>query len=308
MPTPQSAILPPVSPHALFLTLHLQAGDEALRAVRAAAAGFSALVETQAALDPDAHLVGSLAFGAEMWGRLSPQRPTTLTPFVTLGSGALSAPATGGDLQLHLHGARADLNFRCARAFIEPLRPFIAKADETHGFMYLDARDLTGFIDGTENPEGEEERAEAALIGDEDPEFAGGSYVIAQRYVHKLHDWERLAEHEQEGIIGRSKPDSVELDDEIKPPTAHIARVVIEEDGEELEIVRHSLPYGSASGDAGLFFIAYAKDLSIFQKMLARMFGQGDDGLSDHLMQFTQAVSGGYFFAPSKERLAQLGG
>ena len=174
-----------------------------------------------------------------------------------------------------------------------------------HGFRYLDARDLTGFIDGTENPKGRE-RAEAALIGREDPAFAGGSFVFTQRYVHDLARWERLAVREQEGAIGRRKRDSRELADRVKPATAHIARVVIEEDGRELEIVRHSSPYGTTS-ECGLFFIAYTRDLAIPEKMLRRMMGAADDGLHDRLMEFTRAVSGATFFAPSLAALRSLG-
>lgn len=304
MPTPQSAIVAPDGPLGLFLILHLKPGADA--AVRQAAAAFPALLDEIAATAPQAQLVGALAFGPQQWERLSTTRPQRLKPFGPLDGGTLRAPATGGDVLLHLHSARADLNYLLAHRFIEPLRPWIARAEETPAFRYLDARDLTGFIDGTENPQEDAERREVALIGDEDAEFAGGSYVIAQRYVHHLERWNTMPQREQEGIIGRSKPDSVELDDEVKPPTAHIARVVIEEDGEELEIVRHSLPYGAASGDSGLFFLAYSRDLGIYDKMLRNMFGLSGDGLHDRLMEFTEAVSGGYFFAPAVERLQRL--
>jgi putative iron-dependent peroxidase len=304
MPTAQSAILAPDGPLGLFLVLHLKPGAD--DAVRRAAAAFPALLDEVASSAPEAQLAGALAFGPQQWDRLSGTRPQRLKAFGPLDGGELRAPATGGDLLLHLHSARADLNYLVANRFLAPLRPWLERAEETPAFRYLDARDLTGFIDGTENPQEQDERREAALIGAEDSGFAGGSYVIAQRYVHHLERWNTMPQQEQEGVIGRSKPDSVELDDEVKPPTAHIARVVIEEDGEELEIVRHSLPYGSASGESGLFFLAYSRDLSIYDKMLQRMFGLSGDGLHDRLMEFTEAVSGGYFFAPSVERLQQL--
>src|SRR5206468_1844421 len=169
--------------------------------------------------------------------------------------------------------------------------------DDVTGFRYLDGRDLTGFIDGTENPKGKG-RAAAALIGAEDRDFAGGSYVYTQRYVHNLKKWAAVPLAEQEGAIGRRKRDSKELSDTVKLNTAHISRVVIEEDGEELEIVRHSFPYGTVS-EAGLFFIAYTKDLRITEQMLGRMMGAAGDRLHDRLMDFTRAVSGATFFAPS---------
>ena len=145
-----------------------------------------------------------------------------------------------------------------------------------------------------------------ALVGNEDRTFAGGSYVFTQRYVHDLKKWATVPTAEQEKTIGRKKKDSKELSDKTKPPTAHISRVVIEEDGEELEIVRHSFPYGTVS-EAGLFFIAYSKTLDIPEKMLGRMMGASGDGLHDHLMDHTQAVSGATFFAPSLEVLKSLG-
>jgi putative iron-dependent peroxidase len=170
--------------------------------------------------------------------------------------------------------------------------------EDVASFRYLDARDLTGFVDGTENPETQEDRAKVTLI--KEGEYAGGSFVFAQRYVHHLDKWTQLKVDAQEKVIGRTKPDDVEMDDETKPENAHIARVVIEDDGEELEILRHSLPYGRASGEQGLFFIAYTRDLSIIDKMLANMFGTSEDGLDDRLLKFVTPVSGAYFFAPSE--------
>ena len=172
--------------------------------------------------------------------------------------------------------------------------------------QYLDSRDLTGFIDGTENPKGNKDRTEVALIGKEDIAFAGGSYVFTQRYVHNLKKWATVPLPEQEGAIGRKKKDSKELSDKLKPATAHISRVVMEENGQELEIVRHSFPYGTVS-ESGLFFIAYTKNLDIPEKMLRRMYGTAGDGLHDHLMDFAQAVTGATFFAPSLPMLKSLG-
>jgi putative iron-dependent peroxidase len=176
--------------------------------------------------------------------------------------------------------------------------------EEVAGFRYLDSRDLTGFIDGTENPKGAG-RAAAALIGREDPDYAGGSYVAVQRYVHDLAKWRLMGDREQERIIGRTKPDSMELPASKKPATAHISRVVIKEDEEELQILRHSYPYGTVK-EAGLFFVAYTKSLDIFDRMLQRMMGASGDGLHDRLMEFSHAVTGAAFFVPSLATLAAL--
>lgn len=213
------------------------------------------------------------------------------------------APNTNGDLLFHIISKRPDLNFELARRLMTELGETVEVMDDVTGFRYLDSRDLTGFI-GTQNPKGQA-RAAVALIGTEDPDFADGSYVFTQRYVHDLKKWATISIKEQEGAIGRRKRDSKELSDKVKPPTAHLSRGVIEEHGEELQIVRHSLPYGTVA-EAGLFFIAYTKDLGIPEKTLSRMIGTTGDGLHDHLLEFTRAVSGATFFAPSLNVLRAL--
>lgn len=306
MPRPQSAILPEPSQHALFLVLRVREPAARGRTVARAAAAVPGLTSRVAAANRGSRLVSAVAFGAELWDMLSPRRrPAGLRPFRALRAGPRAAPATGGDLLLHIVSRRHDLNFELAHRFRRALGDLVEVMDETHGFRYLDSRDLTGFIDGTENPKGRE-RAPVALIGAEDAAFAGGSYVFTQRYVHDLHAWASLPRGEQEKVIGRRKPDSRELSPRLRPPTAHISRVVIEEGGEELEIVRHSFPYGTVS-EHGLFFIAYTRDLGIPERMLARMIGTSGDGLYDRLMEFTRPVSGATFFAPSLEVLRALG-
>jgi porphyrinogen peroxidase len=199
------------------------------------------------------------------------RRPAGLRPFKPLAAEGRSAPATGGDLLFHIISRRHDLNFELALRLKRDLGDAAEVMEEIHGFRYLDARDLTGFIDGTENPKGKA-RAEVALIS-EDRGFAGGSYVFTQRYVHNLGQWTKLETKDQERIIGRRKRDSKDLSATAKPPTAHISRVTIEEDGKELKIVRHSFPYGTVS-EAGLFFIAYCRTLDIPERMLDRMMGR----------------------------------
>lgn len=303
--TPQSGILPEAGSAALFLILNLADTPEAQSAALRQCREFPAMILNLARQEPASALAGVVAFGADFWDRIAPHdRPSGLKSFQALGSGELQAPATGGDIFVHIHSRRHDLNLLLARQLLAPLRSCVEVLDEVHCFRYLDSRDLTGFIDGTENPEGDE-RAGAALI--ENGPFAGGSFVLAQKYVHQLRKWETLPVREQERVIGRTKPDSIELEDDVKPPSAHISRVVIEENGEELEILRHSLPYGRVSGDMGLFFAAYSRDITIYDRMLARMFGMAGDGLHDSLMDFSRPRSGAYFFAPSLEVLGRLG-
>jgi len=302
---PQTGIAADEAEHARCVIVRIREPAAAgLRAARVLAR-VPAVTEKVRALDRRAKLMCTVGIGPEFFAVVSPhRRPRGLRPFAAITSNGRAAPNTGGDLLFHIVSKRADLNFELALRLVGELGDLVGASEDVAGFRYLDSRDLTGFIDGTENPKGKE-RARVALVGDEDPVFAGGSYVFTQRYVHDLRMWATRSLAEQEGAIGRRKRDSKELSDRMKPPTAHIRRVTIEESGEELEIVRHSFPYGTVS-EAGLFFIAYTKDLGIPERMLARMMGTSGDGLHDHLMDFTRAVSGATFFAPSLEVLRSL--
>jgi putative iron-dependent peroxidase len=240
-----------------------------------------------------------VGFGADLWRRLHPDdAPAELAPFLAIEGDGRGAPATQHDLWVWTHGTGEDVELDVARAVAAGLAPVVTLAAEQPCFVYRDSRDLTGFIDGTENPP-VEEAFEVALVPDGE-RGAGGAFVLAQKWVHDLDRFHAQTREEQENTIGRTKPDSVELDD--KPPTAHIARVVIEEDGEELELYRRSTPYGRV-GELGLYFLAFSADPSRFTKMLHRMFGVGGDGLHDHLTDFTRPVSGAFYFSPSLDAL-----
>lgn len=304
---PQAGIIPEPTEHARFLILRVREPAAARPVVAKFLARVPASAAKVSALDRRAKLVCTVGVGPEFWDFVSPhKRPKGLRPFQAILIDGRTAPNTSGDLFFHTSSKRPDLNFELALRMMGELSDRVEVMDDVVGFRYLDSRDLTGFIDGTENPKGSKGRTAAALIGREDPEFAGGSYVFTQRYVHDLKKWTAIPLAEQEGAIGRRKRDSKELSEKTKPPTAHTSRVVIEEDGEELKVVRHSFPYGTVS-EAGLFFVAYTRDLRIPEKMLSRMMGTDDDGLHDHLMDFTRAVSGATFFAPSLKLLASLG-
>lgn len=304
MPTPQPGVLLAGGAHAYFLTLTVADGA-AGTALNKAIGDILPSARVLATKAKRARLLCTLGIGSELWDRLSPaSRPAGLRPFRAVKANGRVAPATGGGLFLQITSGCHDLNLDLAMGLVRRLQPLATMAEEIHGFRYKDSRDLTGFIDGTENPKGKA-RAVAALIGEEDQPFAGGSYVAVQRYVHDLERWRRLDDREQEQIIGRTKRGSVELPKLKKPQTAHISRVVIERDGAELQILRQSYPWGTVR-EAGLYFAAYTKSLDVYDVMLARMMGTTTDGLHDRLMEFSRAVTGATFFVPSLETLSSL--
>ncbi len=249
-----------------------------------------------------------LAFGPDLWRRLVPgEAPTDLAPFTPLGSvGGHHAPATQHDLWLWINGGSADVVFEHADAAVRTLDTLFEVALDQPGFVHRDSRDLTGFIDGTANPM-LLEAPRAALVPDGRP-GAGGSHVVAMRWVHDLESFEHLPIDAQERVFGRTKPDSIEFVGARLSPDAHIARVQIEDDaGEELQIYRRSVPYGTTQ-EHGLYFVAFSADTDRFARMLKRMFGPSDDGLHDRLADFSRPNSGGYYFAPSLSLLSELAG
>ncbi|RAU21008.1 peroxidase [Paramagnetospirillum kuznetsovii] len=301
MAKPQSAICAETGDFGLFLTLVLN--GSAKDGIGRALATLPDLTRQMSLEFDEPRLVSAVAIGHDAWRPvMGGAPPADLVPFQPLRDGDREAPATPADLFLHIHSPRHDANFALARRIVDRLGDAVGVVEEIHGFKHKGGRDLTGFVDGTENAKGDE-RAGVALVPD--GPFVGGSYVSIQRYIHGMRKWESLPVAEQEGVIGRTKETDEELDDTVKPPTAHIARVVIEEDGEELEILRHSLPYGS-TGEAGLYFVAYGADPATFRKMLEAMVLADADGHYDHLLDFSRPVTGAAFFAPSLDLLRLL--
>ena len=247
------------------------------------------------------HLV--VGFGSAMVARLGLEAPPGLKPFTEVaGSSGRRAVATQEDVFFWIHSDRHDLNFEVALAARRAFDPLGTLARETPAWVYRDSRDLTGFIDGTENPPADEAR-ELAVIGD--GPGAGGSFVLAQRWIHDLDAFAALATGEQEQVIGRTKPDSVELED--LPADSHLGRVVhTDSEGDELEIYRRSVPYGTST-EAGLYFLAFTDELAKIDLMLAAMFGATGDRHHDRIVTFSETVSGAYYYAPPQEALAGLG-
>ncbi len=245
-----------------------------------------------------------IGFGPDLWNALAGtgEMPDDFTPFAEIhGLDAKHAPATQHDVWVWIHGTGEDVNLDLARAVTAVLAPVAELALEQPSFVYKDSRDLTGFVDGTANPP-VAESTEVACVPPGQP-GEGGSFVIAQRWVHDPLAFNELAVPDQERVFGRSKADSIELDPTTKPVNAHIARAEIEDDeGEELPIFRRSAPFGTVR-EQGLYFIGFSADLARLQTMLARMFGTSGDGIRDRLLDFSAPSHGSFFFAPSLEAL-----
>ncbi|MFW2161405.1 Dyp-type peroxidase [Acinetobacter beijerinckii] len=302
--TAQSVILPLPSDHARFIVLRLK--DLTISELKQQIAALLSTRDRLITQHPNDQIKTAIAFGPELWSQLYTETPTGFKQ-LNPEQGAFNMPVEPADVFIHIASARADICFAMSQAFFAGIQTKVDVLDERPCFRFFDGRDMTGFIDGTENPQFPDDRAETALLPEDAEAFADGSFIFAQRYIHDLAKWQQLKVDAQEQVFGRTKLESIELDDDIKPENAHIARTVVEdEDGEEMEILRHSLPYGDGKGEQGLFFVAYTNNLSIIDAMLQRMFGTSGDGIHDHLLHFTTAIDGAYYFAPSDELLEEI--
>lgn len=303
MPVPQT-VLTRKTKHALFLVMTINAGGEA--GVRDMFADLGSRTNSVSSRAPEQSLAAIVSIGSDAWDRLfDGPRPRSLRPFVEYRGEVHRAPATAADLLVHIKADAMDLCYELGRMLTNILGDSVTVVDEVHGFRYFDMRDLIGFVDGSENPVGQA-AIDAITVGDEDPAFAGGSYVAIQRYVTDFAAWNALGVAEQENAIGRTKLDNVELSDEVKPANSHIALNVIENaDGEEIEIVRDNMPYGevAGTGEAGTFYIAYSAGPDVTEEMLRKMFIGDPPGNYDRLLDFTTAVTGAQFFTPTTDFL-----
>ncbi len=300
----QSVILPLPSDHARFIVLRLK--DLTIDELKEKLEDLFTTRDRLITQHPNAQIKTAVAFGPELWAQLYNQSPIGFKQLAPI-QGSFEMPVVPADVLIHIASVRADICFALSQSFFEGIRDQVEVLDERVCFRYFDGRDITGFIDGTENPQFPDDRAEVALLGEDAGIFQDGSFIFAQRYAHNLKKWKKLKVDAQEQVMGRTKLESIELEDDVKPANAHIARTVVEdEEGEEMEILRHSLPYGDGRGDQGLFFIAYTKDLNIIDAMLERMFGTSGDGIHDRLLHFVTPMDGAYYFAPSEELLEKV--
>ena len=305
-PEPQS-VHSPTTRHAIFIVATINPGEDAAATVRAWCEDVAARVRTVNTRSPDENLSCVCAFGSQAWDALfGLPRPANLHPFRVFGEGAREAVSTPGDILLHIRADAMDLCFEVATLLMNDLGDAVTVVDEVHGFRYFDRRAIIGFVDGTENPEGRE-AVNFTVIGDEDAEFAGGSYVLVQKYLHDMAAWNALSVESQEGVIGRHKLSNVELDDDIKPASSHSALTTLEEDGKEIKILRDNMPFGRAGmGEFGTYFIGYARSPAPIEQMLENMFVGRPVGNYDRLLDYSRAVTGSLFFVPSADLLEEL--
>jgi porphyrinogen peroxidase len=303
------AVLAPLTGAAIFLVAVVRADAQSFGTVRDLCGDVDALVRGVGARGPTAYLTCVTGVGAGLWDTLAgaSRRPAGLHPFREIRAAGRHAVSTPGDLLFHIRAARMDLCYELASQIMFRLDRAVTVVDEVHGFRYFDSRDVIGFVDGTENPAGAA-AASATLIGAEDPQFAGGSYVIVQKYLHDMAGWNALATEEQERIIGRRKLSDIELTDDMKPSFAHNAlTTILGSDGEEVKILRDNMPFGApGSGEHGTYFIGYARSPAPTEQMLANMFIGSPEGNYDRLLDFSRAVTGTLFFVPSQPLLEGL--
>ncbi|MEV6154119.1 Dyp-type peroxidase [Nonomuraea sp. NPDC052129] len=299
-------VLSPLTRAAIFIVATIDPGGGP--AVRDLLSDLDALQRAIGFRAPDSTLSCVAAIGSYAWDRLfAGPRPAELHPFRELAGSRHRAVSTPGDLLFHIRAQRLDLCFALASEIMDRLYGAVTVRDEVHGFKYFDVRDLLGFVDGTENPIGADAH-KAVLIGDEDPAFAGGSYVIVQKYLHDLRAWNALTVEAQEKVIGRRKLTDIELDDDSKPADSHVAlTTIVDADGTERQILRDNMPFGAVGrGEFGTYFIGYARTPTVTERMLERMFLGAPPAGHDRILDFSTAVTGTLFFVPSADFLQDL--
>ena len=309
VPIDAQSVVTPLSRSAVFLVLTGGERAEALAAVRDALGSLADLVKNVGFRDLGAHLSCIAGIGSDLWDRLSPDhRPAELHPFRPVQGPVHAAPSTPGDLLFHIRAELEDMTFELERQLLDVLGDAVQVVDETAGFRYFDARDLLGFVDGTANPVGAE-LLDAALIGPAaDADFAGCSYVVVQKYVHDMAAWGELSTEQQEAVIGRTKLDNIEIDDDDAPRKSHKTLATIDDgEGGELAILRDNMPFGRpGAGEFGTYFIGYAGRLEGIERMLERMFVGAPPGSYDRLLDFSTAITGTTFFVPTATLLDAL--
>jgi len=239
-----------------------------------------------------------MGIGHDAWLRLGlpVPIPKELVDFVPIAGEKHTAVSSKGDLHFHIRADNTSICYDMAYAISDILDPVAVSVEEIHGFRYWDSRSILGFVDGTENPHGQD-RELFSMIRDEDLVYKGGSYLFVQKYIHDLTAWKRLSTEQQEKVIGRYKSNDIEMADDVKPSNSHIALANI---GDDLKIVRDNMPFGNMStNEMGTYFIAYASTFTTVQKMLSNMFIGVPEGNYDRILDFSTAKTGSLYFVPT---------
>lgn len=301
------AVTSPLTSAAIFLVVTIDHGDGGAAAVRALLPALASLRKATGFRVPQSQLELVVGIGSRLWPRLfAAPPPTELHPFESLDGGRHHAPSTPGDLLFHIRAATMDACFALADQILGKLRGHAHVEDEVHGFQYFDRRDLLGFVDGTENPEGQD-ALNATRIGSEDPRYSGGSYVIVQKYLHDLTSWNQITVEEQQRVIGRTKADDIEFED--PPANSHVAlnSGLTDDEGNDLDILRANMPFGSiGAAEYGTYFIGYAARADTIERMLRNMFLGDPPGNYDRILDFSTAVTGSLYFVPTTGFLDDL--
>jgi len=299
----------PLTLAAAFLVLSIASGSDAISTVRSVVAGTGDLVKDVRIRARDNVFSCNVGISHHAWSALTGKEfPAELRPFKEIKGAAHTAVATAGDLLFHLRASSQDLIVEFERILLAALGDSVVVEDEVAGFRYFDGRDLLGFVDGTANPDGLDLPA-ATLVGQEDAPYAGGSYVVVQKYLHDLAAWKEAGPVEQEQIIGRTKLDNIELDDAgPSEQKSHKTLCTITDDDGEHDILRDNMPFASPGrGEYGTYFIGYSRHLWVIERMLERMFIGDPPGLHDRILDFSTAKTGVTFFVPPRAFLANLG-
>ena len=305
---PQS-IDAPMSAAAAFLVLIVKDDEASLSTARSVVASTDDLVKDVRIRANGGVFTCNVGISHRVWGPLTGKpAPKELAPFRVVRGATHTAVATAGDLLYHIRAESTDVIIEFEKLLLEALGDAVTAIDDVAGFRYFNGRDLLEFVDGTANPDGLDLPA-ATIVGEEDPAYVGGSYVVIQKYLHDLSAWRAQKVETQEAIIGRTKFDNVELPDAIEGQKSHKTLCTIEDAEGEHDILRDNMPFAvPGRGEYGTYFIGYSRHLWVIEKMLERMFVGNPPPLHDRILDFSKAVAGVTFFAPARKFLSDLDG
>ena len=303
---PQS-IDAPLSAAAAFLVLVVKDDDASIATARSVVGSTGDLIKDLRIRANSGLFTCNVGISHRIWGPLTGQpAPSELAPFREVRGATHTAVATAGDLLYHIRADSMDLIIEFEKILLEAFGDAVTAVDDVAGFRYFDGRDLLEFIDGTANPDGLDLPA-ATIVGEEDPAYAGGSYVVIQKYLHDLAAWRAQKVETQEAIIGRTKSDNVELPDATEGQKSHKTLCTIQDTEGEHDILRDNMPFAvPGRGEYGTYFIGYSRHLWVIEKMMERMFIGDPPPLHDRILDFSKAVAGVTFFAPARKFLSNL--